>query len=507
MRRPILLAALALAAAYAWPMQVTGYSQNAHYALTKALASGVPYIDRTIGEVGDLATGDAARHDGHLYAVKAPGLALAGLPALVVAEAVGMRLTGDPTRGLWVVHLLGAALPAAVLVLLAGVLAERLERGTGPMTAVALGAGTLVLPFATLLFSHVLSAALGFAAFALLFLERERSPRLGLVAAAGAAAGLAVVAEYQLALLAAALAVYAAWRGRPARRLVAFAAGALAGVAPLLAFNAWAFGSLTHTPYEDYWREGGYESGAFVYGLPDPNMASQMLFSALGLVTLTPVLALGLVGLVLLYRRGRRADALVLGGVVLLYAAYHATVGAFGGLGPPRYLITLVPFLALPLATAVRAFPLATVALTLVSAFQMAVITATGPLASYDGEWLSRVVERDLATTAASLVGITGWYSIAPFFAAVLLAVAVAGLSLRPLRPIPRDAALAAAGLAAWALVAIRAPNPWGTPPDTVYALAAAGAAGALVAAIALASRGGLRAFAPALGVPRGDSS
>ena len=44
--------------------------------------------------------------------------------------------------------------------------------------AVTLGAGTLLLPFSTLLFAHVLSTFLGFAAFTFLWAERELRPAL-----------------------------------------------------------------------------------------------------------------------------------------------------------------------------------------------------------------------------------------------------------------------------------------------------------------------------------------
>ena len=45
------------------------------------------------------------------------------------------------------------------------------------------------MTFAAEYFSHVIAATLGFAAFALLFREREGPPRLALVGAAGLLAG------------------------------------------------------------------------------------------------------------------------------------------------------------------------------------------------------------------------------------------------------------------------------------------------------------------------------
>ena len=109
----------------------------------------------------------------------------------------------------WALGLVGVVLPAFVLLLLVRSVAERIEPGYGTAAAVALGAGTLILPFSTLFFSHVLSAMLAFAAFAVLWRERAGPPRLLLVAAAGALAGFAIATEYPLGLAAVVLGVYA----------------------------------------------------------------------------------------------------------------------------------------------------------------------------------------------------------------------------------------------------------------------------------------------------------
>src|SRR4030095_2067632 len=87
-------------------------------------------------------------------------------------------------------------------------LGERLPPTLGAAAAITLALGTLVFPFATLYFAHVLAAALAFWAFFLLWREREREPRLAVVAAAGGMAGLAVTVENTLGIAAIALALY-----------------------------------------------------------------------------------------------------------------------------------------------------------------------------------------------------------------------------------------------------------------------------------------------------------
>jgi hypothetical protein len=458
------LAIVALAFAAAFPMQINGWNQTSHYALVRALGDGTATIDNTRGEVGDVGAGDAAISDGHYYSNKAPGLAFVALPAFLVVDGIGMRTIGDPTRVIWALHLWSIVPAFVILLLLVRRLAERLEVGYGTAAAVAFGLGTLVLPFSTMFFAHVLSAMLGFAAFAVLWQERDGPPRGLLVAAAGALAGVAVVTEYSLVLVGAILGVYALARAPFIRRGLAYAAGVALGVTPLILYNLWAFGSPFHHTYEGNQTD---ELGGFLgNGVPRPELLFDALFSAWGLLTLTPVVVAGALGAVLAYRRGIRAEALVILAVLLVHLAwsstFHLGIDIFGGLGPPRYLMMIFPFLALPLGIAFRSFPLTTVALALISAFQMAVITATNPLAAYDGGWLSRLLSADVSQTGASIIGVTGWYTILLFFAAVVVAVTAAVLATPPVRTRPWEAAAALAPLSAWALVALAADNPAG---------------------------------------------
>jgi hypothetical protein len=487
------VAVLALAFVLAYPMQVNGWNQNAHYALVRALADGTPRIDRTLHEIGDLATGDVARYKGHVYAAKPPGLALVSLPAFLVVEATGMRTTGDPTRMIWALHLWGVALAGLILLLVVRSLGDRLEPGLGAAAAVAGGLGTMLLPFGTLFFAHVLAATLGLAAFAVLWREREGPERLGRLVLAGALAGFAVTVDYPLVFVGAILGLYALRRASLVRRALAYAGGCLLGVAPLLAFNVWAFGSPTHIAYEDYYGSGTKPAGGlFGFGLPSAAHARDLLVSSMGLLTITPLVACGVAGAILALRRRRAEGAVVLAvaGTYFLYNASLRYASPFGGLGMPRYLIPLLPFLAVALAVSFRRFPLTTTALAAVSAFQMVVMTATGALAAYDGDWLGRLGRRDVVQTGASIVGITGWYTILPFLLAAAVAALGGGLASARVPPSRSELPLAAAALLGWAAIAVTARNPTGLPPANGYVAAVVVAVAALVAALAVRARG-----------------
>jgi hypothetical protein len=492
LRRPVTLALVCLGLAYASLAQGIGWNQLAHYSLVRALADGTPVIDKYRDE-----TGDISWRDGHYYAAKAPGLAFATLPAFVVLDVTGLKSAMAKAPGaadeavgmLWALGLIGCVLPALAIALLVRRLGDLVEPGLGALAAVAAGTGTLLLPFATLFFSHVLAAALAFAAFALLWLRGQSLPAAGgrcpqglspWVLGAGVLAGLAVVADYPLALAALLIGLYALTRGW--RYGAVYAGGAALGLVPLLAYNLWAFGSVTHLSYEDAVLVGGTtghdvlganSSGFFGIGVPSFRVAVELLFAPVGLLRLTPVVAAAAGGVVVLYRRGFRAEALLIGGLALSYLVYNSGYfQPFGGFVPgPRFLVPILPFLGVALVSALRAFPLTTLLLAGVSTALMTAVTITGPLLAFDGRWHVRLFD--------GWFGGRQWYVIAPFVVLVALAGFFGVRAARPHVSV-REAPAAFAALAAWMLLWVVSPDRlegWTTSDATlVAALAAIGA-------------------------------
>jgi hypothetical protein len=452
-RRWGLVAVAALVAAYAFVAQPPGHNQNAHFLLTGALAEHRATVDEVRGAPEELDTEDVIVRDGHYYAAKPPGLALASQPAYEAVQLLGVETSGDPTWPIWALHVWSVVLPAAVLLFLVMRLGGRLEPRLGATAAVTLGLATLVLPFATLFFGHLLATCLGFAAFALLWHERDGRARVPLVAAAGLLAGLAVTVDYPLGLVALVLGLYAvAGRRRFVQRALAYAGGLLTGVAPLFLFNWWAFGSPLELPYEG-WHAPGDEPLPGVFGITLPRLDSALLLivSPAGLAALAPAV----VGTVLLYRRGRRAEALVIGALTVLYLSYNsAFVLPFAGSSPmPRYLIPILPFLAVPLVLAYRALPGVTVGLAAGASSMLVLYTITTPLQAWDGFALERLRSGVFVPTVLHAAGDPGAYAIVLFLGALAAAVAAALRSAGPRAPTRLEVVRGGVALVAWAAI------------------------------------------------------
>src|SRR5690348_15981925 len=480
-------------------MQSVGCAQNAHYAAARAVADGVPYIDKWAAE-----TCDSVRAHGHVYAAKGPAmdfwsapwyLLLRTLHAVPPNRNLGMSypaaMVGVPLRAIWQMNLWAVVVPALGLLLLVRWMVDRIEPGLGLATAAILGVSTLVLPFSTLLFAHVPAAALAFLSFSLLF----GTASLRRVAAAGAAAGLAVAVDLPLALPAVLLGLYAAARAPRLRRLVAFGAGGLVGLAPLWAFDLWAFGNplrLAYTGTPGQGAAGGWEqTGFFGQTVPSGHILVDVLLSQRGLLVLTPVLAAAAAGSVVLWRRGLRAEVVFLAALVVVElvwnAGRHPYTFALGGWSPgPRFLIPLLPFLCWALAPALRRAPATVSALALVSAGAMAVATAAEPLLQDDDthHWIARIVDGNFAATIVSLSGVGhGWIAIIPFFLFLIVAIVATALATR--LPLTRRDLLTALGaVVAWIVVEHGAPEllrvdrlvhqSWGTLAALVLVAAAA---------------------------------
>ena len=485
-RRLALAAILLVGVAYATIIQSFSWNQTSHYDLIRALNQDSTTIDQYQEN-----TGDKAFYKGHFYSARAPGLALFALPfydTLNAFDAGKVARSMQAQRGedelIWMIGLWANVLPGLLLLLLVWRVADRFEPGYGAAAAVTLGLGTLVLPLSTLLFSHVFAAFLGFLSFTLMLRERDGPVNLWLLAGAGLAMGYAVTSEYPLFFVGAVLGLYLLSRRDSltlpgvSKRAGAYIAGGLLGIVPLLLYNHYAFHSWTHLAYSSIPRQ---QQGFFGIGAPSLKVLATLLFDSRGLLTISPVLGLSALGTIVLYNRGKRAEALSIGGICLCYVGYNS--GYYlpfgGGFMGPRFLTTMLPFLAVPLGIAYKRWPAPTIALAAVSLTTTIIATITHPLVGYETEvvvWARYLRQGFFQPTIATAIGLgRGWGGIWPFFLAAGGAVVLAALAT-PRMSFTRNSMLAAlALLLGWALFAALAPTVLGIDHRGLLSIVGAG--------------------------------
>jgi len=346
-RRPSLPLFALVFGTYAYFYQAGGWNQNSRFDLTRAI---VEEHTLSIDAFQDN-TGDKAQRDGHWFTDKAPGLSVLAVPAYAVVNAVRPRAV---VAGSYLGTVFAVALPSALAALqLFGIgRVLGLSAAWSAAVTVAYALGTLALPYSTIFYGHQLSAALGLSAFALVW--RRRAPAL-----AGLLLGLAVGVDYTSAILVIAILGYAVAKlgARGVRWVIA---GGLPAALALGAYHTAAFGHPLALPYAFVLQEHRRMGWFMGIAAPDPQVMAALLVGPYrGLFYGSPWLIAGLPGLVVLARRGFRAEAITCGAIVLAYLLLNAgLVDWHGGWAMgPRYLIPAIPFLAIGAMGVVLAWP------------------------------------------------------------------------------------------------------------------------------------------------------
>ncbi len=347
--------------AYAWFFGGGGWNQNANFDLTRAIVErGTFRIDAYRSN-----TYDISFNAGHVYANKAPGLSmLACIPyafVYAVERAAGVDVSSfaATTFNQYLCTVATCATSGALLIAIFFLYARR--KGARAIdsliVSLAVAFGTYVFAYATVFFAHVPTALLLFWCFARLADAPDDRPWI-----AGALGGAAVLCNYPVLLPLVFIAIGAiAMPGARVRRAAQIAAGGVLFAVVLLVYQTVCFGSPFRTAVEA--TSGVFQTrGAFlgVFVAPRiPILYAITLSRYRGLFLLCPVLVFSFAGCVVLVRRREMLRELaiiaaVFVSLLLINASFNGWHG--GSAIGPRYMLPVVPFLAVPMLFATSIF-------------------------------------------------------------------------------------------------------------------------------------------------------
>lgn len=297
-------------------------------------------IDGPLQRYGD--TEDKAEHAGKHYSDKPPGVAFLLYP---VAKLLRAFIPLDSFDGMYLwLRILGLSIPSALF-----------WWGTWPRwvdwsgserkaaAVVLVGAlGTGWWAYSTTLYSHVFAGGLLFLGF--LLLRADRWPVL-----AGVLCGTAFMCDFVVILAVPVLGLFALKRSRRAALL--WLAGLLPPLALWMLYNNACFGGplqLGFLAHADPRYAAAYGGGWLGMQVPEPGALLGLTFSAArGLFFFTPALLLAFAG----WRKNWVSTSVCLAIFAFALTTVDWRAGwAYG----PRYLVPMIPFLLVGVASAVR---------------------------------------------------------------------------------------------------------------------------------------------------------
>ena len=289
---------------------------------------------------------DVAEVGGSFYADKAPLPMLLAVPVYWLAARV-IDPWAHPDRMLTALTFVFGGLP---LLLFTGLALRRRQQGAEDAAALFMALGTPLLLYASMWFGHLTAGLLAFAGAALL--ERERWLLGGLWL------GAAALTDYPAAAVAGLIAGLHFLRAPTWRARLTIPLGLVLAVLGQLLYNLVVFDDPFVFAYAHKYAgrfQAIHGTGLFGVSWPNPGRWLALLFSpARGLFFLSPILLLAVPGLVLV-ARDRELDLGARLSPALLFVIFPLVLSGFvdwkaGACAGPRHLVSMLPFLARPLA-------------------------------------------------------------------------------------------------------------------------------------------------------------
>lgn len=365
---------------------------------------------------------DAFLYDGHIYPAKQPGQFMAGALAYLPLRALGLSYEFNYLLTAALVTFLTASLvTAAASVAVFRTAREFVANEAGDkifwplLAALSYGLGSTAFAYSGIAWHDTLATGYLTLALGLLVkLSRGAAERPAASAAvAGALLGLTVTTSMlPFPMVAAACLYFLALRRL--RLLPFFVAGGVAGLLPLLVYNAVCFGN----PLLPANVAGDY--GDTFFKPSWENFAAKAVFYARMLTLYAPIFWAGLAGLALYPRRLRR-EQLLLFGMLAAHAAYVFNIEADGSCQwGPRYMLPAMPLVCVGLvgfarlrgAWTRRTLAFVVTACALLSGFINAVGAAHGAMLCFFPHWAVGRYLSEIAGGGARAYPLAAWLAL-----------------------------------------------------------------------------------------------
>ena len=331
------------------------------------IISIVDYHKLYVDDITTNANDDLSFHDGHYYSAKAIGVPLLGVPVYWFIRNFTPLSKTHPISpiNIYIVRFFVTTLPFILLGAIMFNLGIRMgaDSANSICMVLAYSFGSIALHHALMFSGHQTAASFCFFSFALIFWLKHRinqNHNAFYAFIAGLLAGIGALSDYTSMYIAIILTIYIFFiRDIPLNNKILFILGGIPCIALLALYNLHCFGSPFSFSYNylshELFRQGA-EKGVLGISLPSLKAIFAILFSpSRGLFFVMPIFLYSLFGLFRMIKEKLFLPEAII--IILIFLGYILINGGFygwhgGWTYGPRYLVPMLPFLAIPIVFA-----------------------------------------------------------------------------------------------------------------------------------------------------------